>query len=145
MRAQDILKQAILLEQRGRSFYSRIAESTALADVKSIFLLMADEEEKHAAWLSEQYKSFNEKKEFLPLQSKEKPGTISAGVMTKAIKEQINAAGFEAAAIAAAMAWSRKRYSFIPPGRRKPWTAMKRPSTSCWRTGKKRTSISWFP
>ena len=145
MRAQDILKQAILLEQRGRSFYSRIAESTALADVKSIFLLMADEEEKHAAWLSEQYKSFNEKKEFLPLQSKEKPGTISAGVMTKAIKEQINAAGFEAAAIAAAMAMEQKAVQLYSARAEETMDSNEKALYLMLADWEKRTSISWFP
>ncbi len=54
----DILKEAILLEQRGRAFYSSIATQTTSDAVKRIFTMIADEEEQHIRFLSDQYRNY---------------------------------------------------------------------------------------
>jgi rubrerythrin len=43
----DILKEAILLEHRGRAFYSEVAARTDSEAVKRIFTIIADEEQEH--------------------------------------------------------------------------------------------------
>lgn len=101
----EILKQAILLEKRGKAFYASSAMQSTDADVKKIFEIMAEEEDAHIRFLSEQYKAYNASKKFaiteLPSDVLQE-GTVEK-ILTEKIKKQISAASFEAAAIAAAI------------------------------------------
>ena len=64
-RALDILKQAILLERKGRAFYLQAASAADHADVRRFFEMMATEEESHIRYLADQYKSFMERQSVL--------------------------------------------------------------------------------
>ena len=105
----EILKSAILLERRGRSFYLKVAEQTDSSAVKSFFEFMADEEQKHIDILAGQFKAYKEKGSF-------ESGTFDKSETSKAvsevldteIKEKISAAGFEAAAIGAAISMEER-------------------------------------
>ncbi|MBN3033984.1 MAG: ferritin family protein [Bacteroidales bacterium] len=101
----DILKEAILLERRGKAFYSNIARQTESEAVRKVFNMMAEEEDEHIEFLSRQFKAFNEKHEFLrPEAPQEHPDEeVVMNILTKEIREQISAASFEAAAISAAI------------------------------------------
>jgi len=104
----EILKSAILLEKRGQAFYSKIAKQTSGQAVKAFFELMADEEVKHVAILTEQFKAYRQNKKFNPGDYQEDHGdSISANVLTKELKTEISAADYEAAAISAAMAMEK--------------------------------------
>ncbi len=103
-KALEILKQAILLETRGRAFYAKVAKDAEEGAVKTFFETMAQEEEKHVEILSDQFKSFKMEKKFCEIPPVDKAaGEVAPRVLTDKLKEQISAAGFEAAAIAAAM------------------------------------------
>ena len=54
----EILKTAILLERRGKAFYSQVAEQTKDPDVKNIFEIMAKEEDDHIRFLTEQFENY---------------------------------------------------------------------------------------
>jgi rubrerythrin len=100
----DILKQAILLEKRGKAFYSTVAEQSKVVDVKKIFEMMADEEDEHIKYLSEQFKNFKNNNKFLANElPKIDEDTSAENILTGRIKQQISAASFEAAAIASAI------------------------------------------
>jgi rubrerythrin len=103
--AIDILKEAILLERRGKAFYSSVAEKTDSASAKKIFEMMAEEEEEHIKFLSKQFANYEKTQKFLkPDGYVEDPEEeIAMRVLTDAMKKEINAASFEAAAISAAM------------------------------------------
>ncbi len=104
----EILKSAILLEKRGQAFYSKIARQAAGKTVKTFFELMADEEVKHVAILTEQFKAYRQNKKFNPGDyQKERGDGISAKVLTKDLKKEMSAADYEAAAISAAMAMEK--------------------------------------
>ena len=105
----DILKQAILLERRGKAFYENIAEKTENKTVKDVFQMLAAEEQKHIETLSEQFKAYRKEKKFIPvgLHEQDSPSVVSE-VLTKEIKEKISAAGFEAAAISAGIAMEER-------------------------------------
>ena len=104
----DILKNAILLEKRGQAFYSKIASQATGKAVKGFFELMADEEVKHVAILSEQFKAYRQNKQFNPGNYQEDhPNSISAKVITEDLKKEMSAADYEAAAISAAMAMEK--------------------------------------
>jgi len=100
----EILKQAILLEKRGKAFYTNAMENSKDEDVKKIFKTMADEEEEHIRFLAEQFKKYRDAGKFdaseLPVIGED---NVSEQVLTKTIKDKISAASFEAAAIASAI------------------------------------------
>ena len=94
----NILKSAILLEKRGRAFYSKIARQTPVKAVKAFFELMADEELKHVEILTEQFKAYRQNKKFIPGDYQDAHSdSISAKVLTKELKAEISAADYEAA------------------------------------------------
>ena len=101
-RSLDILKNAILLEKRGKAFYRTAAAQATNADVQEFFENMAAEEVEHVKILSDQFKAFKETGKFKAPETSTL-GTISQNVLTPEVKARIAAADFEAAAISAAM------------------------------------------
>ena len=103
--AKDILKEAILLETRGKLFYKTVAEKCDSPSTKKIFEMMAEEEAQHIKFLSKQFKNYTETHNFLiPEAPKENPEeTVVLKVLTDKIKKEINAASFESAAISSAI------------------------------------------
>lgn len=103
--AIDILKTAILLERRGKAFYSNVAKQTNNENVKRIFEMMSDEEDAHVEFLSKQFAHYEKNKAFM----KNDPNLQLEGddevteILTEKIKNEISAASFEAAAISAAI------------------------------------------
>jgi len=105
----DILKQAILLERRGKAFYENIAEKAENRAVQDVFDLLAKEEQKHIQTLSEQFKTYRKDKKFISGDLyKKDTGSVVSKVLTREIKEKISAAGFEAAAISAGIAMEER-------------------------------------
>ena len=101
----DILKEAILLERRGKAFYSNVAEQSKSQAAKKIFMMMAEEEDEHIKYLSRQFKAYAADKKFLkPEEHIEDPEEETVvRILSEDIKKEISAASFEAAAISAAM------------------------------------------
>ena len=107
-RTVEILKNAILLEKRGKSFYQKVAEQASGAAVKSFFEMMADEEVKHVKILADQYKAYQQNQKFNPGDYSEKHGEqMASKVITAEFKKEISAADYEAAAISAAMSMEK--------------------------------------
>jgi rubrerythrin len=103
----DILKNAILLEKRGRAFYGQVAEQAAHPEVKRFFEMMADEEAQHITILTDQFKNYRENTRFSPMATPA-ADNIADKVLTRDLVEAIAAADYEAAAISAAMAMEKK-------------------------------------
>jgi len=105
----DILKMAILMEKRGFAFYTTVAEQTSDPDISNVFKTMAAEESIHVKFLSEQFLSFEKNQEFTcpNLQDQSADG-IANMVLSGEVKNRIAAAGFEAAAISAAIDMEKK-------------------------------------
>lgn len=108
--ALDILKNAILLEKRGKAFYRTAAKQSTNGDVADFFQTMADEEVKHVEILSEQYKSFKKNGTFSAPDTS-RTGSVSEHVLTPQVKARLTAADFEAAAISAAMLMEERAIS----------------------------------
>lgn len=105
----EILKQAILLEQRGKAFYQKVAEQAESSAVKSFFERMAEEEETHIRILSDQFKSYAKNGSFQPgTFDKNESSQIASQILDREIKDKISAASFEAAAIGAAISMEKK-------------------------------------
>lgn len=103
--AEDILKEAILLETRGRAFYINVAEKCDNPSAKQVFEMMAREEDEHIKYLSKQFKNYIKEHSFLkpdePVEDPEE--TVVLKVLTDKIKKEVNAASFEAAAVSSAI------------------------------------------
>ena len=105
----DILKEAILLERRGRAFYRTVAEQAGQEAVREFFQAMAEEESRHIALLAEQFESVKKDGRFAPKDLDDDPaGRVSRQVLSPEVREKISAADFEAAAISAAMSMEEK-------------------------------------
>lgn len=102
--AEDILKTAILLERRGKAFYTTAARQTESEAARKIFTMMAEEEDEHIEFLSKQYVEYQKNGKF-SMNDVEQPDDDTEAVMilSEQVKKEISAAGFEAAAISAAM------------------------------------------
>lgn len=101
----EILKEAILLEKRGKAFYSMVAEQSKSPAAKKIFSMMAEEEDEHIKFLSRQFRAYNQDHRFLkPDEHVEDPEEETVvRILSEEIRNEISAADFEAAAISAAM------------------------------------------
>jgi len=103
-----ILKSALLLEIRGNAFYAKAAQSAQHDAVKDFFKMMADEEKQHIDMLTAQYKAVQENGAFMPPDVDNLPPDVTDAVLTADLKDRIHAAGFEAAAISAAMGMEKE-------------------------------------
>ncbi len=102
--AIQVLKQAILLERRGHSFYSTVAKQAEKPAVKQFFEMMAEEEMRHIQVLNDQFKTVHESGRFsAPDAGARESEGFAAAVITKDLAASLTAASFETAAIAAAM------------------------------------------
>ena len=99
----------MLLEQRGKAFYQKAADTASDESVKAFFQLMASEEDKHVEILSAQFKHYRDKNKFILESSTEKESSdFASTVLDEKLKQRISAAGFEAAAISAAIAMEER-------------------------------------
>lgn len=106
---EDVLKGAILLEERGRAFYAHAAGEAKSPGVREIFALLAEEEEKHKQYLA---RLLGEYWRTGRIGASGTPVDASAAVFTSEVREAVEAAGYEAAAIYAGMALEEKAVAF---------------------------------
>jgi rubrerythrin len=107
----DILKAAILLERRGKAFYESVAEKAQGEAVQEFFTMMAKEEEEHVRQLSEQYVAYQKDGKFGTAEytsAEVDKHEAATRVLSEKLKQQISAASFEAAAIAAALQMEKR-------------------------------------
>jgi rubrerythrin len=106
----DILKQAIIMENRGKSLYQMVADQTPSDEVKNIFKTMADEEQVHIEFLTKQFAFYKKNKTFdtNELEKVASEDAIANSILTEKIKKDISGAGFESAAISAAIDMENK-------------------------------------
>ncbi len=103
--AEEILKESILLEMKGKAFYKKVAEKCDSPAAKEIFEMMAREEDEHIAFLSRQFKSYKSNNKFLKPEGYQDHAEeeVALKVLTEQLKKETNGASFEAAAISAAI------------------------------------------
>jgi len=98
-----VLKSALLLEKQGKAFYEQVASATDNKAVASLFSIMAEEEAKHIDYLSSQFSHYTHNGDFLEQELESNPQSIAQQVLSADIRGQISIAGYEAAAISAAI------------------------------------------
>jgi rubrerythrin len=99
----EILKSALLLEIRGKAFYEKAAAGADKQAVKDFFNKMAEDEVSHVEILSEQYRAFKKTGKFKPRALDGSQVKVADAVISDNLKASIAAAGFESAAVSAAM------------------------------------------
>jgi rubrerythrin len=102
-RSMEILKTAILLERKGKAFYSSVADKADDPDVKEFFQHMADEEDDHIRFLTEQFSHYVKNQKFRETELPKTEDSTAEQILSEKVKKQISAASFEAAAISAAI------------------------------------------
>jgi rubrerythrin len=110
--AEDILKTAILLERRGKAFYTAAARQAESDAVRKIFTMMAEEEDSHIDFLSRQFAEYEKSGKFAQntLGSHSSDAEATA-ILSEQVRKEISAAGFEAAAISAAIDFENRAVS----------------------------------
>ena len=108
-KAIEILKSAMLLEMRGKAFYRNAAGQASSPAVKEFFEMMADEEDYHIKMLSDQYRSYRSSGKFKEAAYDDKAVKgVASAVLNEALANKIQSAGFESAAIQAALAMEER-------------------------------------
>ncbi len=108
-KTMNILKNAFLLEQQGKTLYQKAMENAKSKEVKYFFKSMVDDEKEHIDILVKQFKAYQKNKKFVPGKyGKEGETAMAPAILDDSLKEKISAAGFEATAITAAIAFERK-------------------------------------
>lgn len=102
-KAIDVLKTAILLERRGKAFYTQAARQTESKSAKQIFEMMAEEEDAHIDFLVKQFKNYTDTNHFMKMEEPPEEDDAAVEILTEKVKDEISAAGFEASAISAAI------------------------------------------
>lgn len=110
-KAMEILKGAILLEMKGKAFYEHNAREATSAPIKKVFETMSAEEDSHIDILSRQMKSLGKSGQFEPVKHA-KGEDFAEAIISQEIRGKVAAAGYEAAAISAAMAMEDRAVRF---------------------------------
>lgn len=111
-RALEAIKGAILLEKRGQVLYRRIVEQSGSDAVKEIFTKMAEEEEEHEKVLSQHYASLVRDGSLAAITELGQVEDHTGQMLTETVRKEIEAAGYEAAAISAAIALEKEAEAF---------------------------------
>ncbi len=106
----DVLKKAVIMEARGKALYAKVAEQTTSEGVKKIFNVMADEEQLHIEFLQKQLSHYHKTGKFdqNELDRASVDDSIANTILTDSVIKEISGAGFEAAAISAAIDMENK-------------------------------------
>jgi len=107
MKTVDILKNAILLEVKGRKLYEAVAEKTGSDALKEIFNMLVKEEQGHEELLRKQLVLVSNGKQFNAEGLDDIDVPIVDPILTGKIKDEISAASYEAAAISAALEFEK--------------------------------------
>lgn len=107
--ALTILKHAFLMERKGKSLYEKAMNHATDDTVKAFFKDLADDEQIHMDILEKQLKAYMSDGKFMAGGFENDAQKESAPeILNSDIVEKINAAGFEATAITAAVSFEGK-------------------------------------
>ncbi|MCX7750764.1 MAG: hypothetical protein N2320_04385 [Candidatus Bipolaricaulota bacterium] len=115
--AEDILKGALLLEKRGKALYEASAAGATHAGVRELFLTLAQEEGRHIEVLSQAFASLARTGTLAPGSLGEAPPV--AEEVLGAVRGEVEAASYEAAALYAAMALEERAVAYYTEAERK--------------------------
>jgi len=104
-----ILKNAFLIERKGKSLYEKAMEHSSDDSVKAFFKDLVDDEQEHMNILEKQFKAFMKSGKFMAGGFENNGAAVVApDILDETLKDKINAASFEATAITAAISFEEK-------------------------------------
>ncbi|MBU1342891.1 MAG: ferritin family protein [Proteobacteria bacterium] len=104
-----ILKNAFLIERKGKSLYEKARDHAKDDTVKAFFNDLVNDEQEHMNILEKQFKAYMKSGKFMAGGFENNGGAITApDILDETLKDKINAAGFEATAITAAISFEEK-------------------------------------
>ncbi len=105
----NILKNAFLMERQGKHLYETARDKAKDKSVKDFFQTLVDDEQEHMDILEEQFKAYMSSGKFVAGGYDNDGAAESAPeILNDAVIKNINAAGFEATAITAAIGFEEK-------------------------------------
>ncbi|HNX98564.1 MAG TPA: ferritin family protein [Candidatus Aminicenantes bacterium] len=105
--AIDALKEALLMEYRGKALYESARNSAADPEVRDLFQELADEEQLHINTLGDRFKALHR-----PGPTPGFPTHARKTVLTRSLAKAIAGAGYEAAVISAAIELEKAAIAF---------------------------------
>lgn len=108
----NAIKEAILLEKRGQVLYRSVADKTDSAAVREVFTKMAEEEKNHEETLKLHYSSLVSSGKLAAIDTLGQVEDHTGEIIRDKVRKEIKAAGYEAAAIAAAIALEKEAERF---------------------------------
>lgn len=104
-----ILKNALLIERKGKNLYQTAMEHAKDESVKAFFKDLVSDEQEHMDILEKQFKSYMNGGKFMAGGFENNAAAVDApDILDKTLKDKINAADFEATAITAAIGFEEK-------------------------------------
>lgn len=107
--ALNILKNAFLMERQGKYLYETARDKAEDKEVKAFFQSLVDDEQEHMTILEKQFKAIMTSGKFAAGQYETDGAAVKApDILNDAVKDKVNAAGFEASAITAAIGFEER-------------------------------------
>ena len=104
-----ILKNAFLIERKGKSLYEKAVDHAKDETVKAFFKDLANDEQEHMNILEKQFKALMKDGKFMAGGFENDGAAVTApDILDETLKGKINAASFEATAITAAISFEEK-------------------------------------
>ena len=104
-----ILKNAFLIERKGKSLYEKAMDHAKDDAVKAFFKDLVDDEQEHMNILEKQFKAYMKDSKFMAGGFENDASVVTApDILDETLKDKINAASFEATAITAAIGFEEK-------------------------------------
>ena len=105
----EILKNAYIMEQRGKTLYETAADHAEDPDVKEFFQALAEDEKVHMKILEHQFNAVHSSGRFeIESYQSDEQGSPGLDILDDTLLRKINAAGFEATAVTAAVSFEEK-------------------------------------
>ena len=108
----DIVKNAILLEHKGKALYESVVKTTEVAAVKDLFGWLAEEEVKHIAFLGKQFRRLARGENLDASGMEEGHTQVADSILTLEIVQNVSGAGYEAAVISAALEFEKRAVAY---------------------------------
>jgi len=104
-----ILKNAFLIERKGKNLYEKAMDHAKDDAVKAFFKDLVDDEQEHMNILEKQFKAYMKDGKFMAGGFENDASVVDApDILDETLKDKINAASFEATAITAAISFEEK-------------------------------------
>ena len=104
-----ILKNAFLMEKKGRSLYEKAMQHSKDEAVKAFFKDLVNDEQEHMNILEQQFKAYIKDGKFLAHGYRFDDKSANASdILDETLKDKINAASFEATVITASISFEEK-------------------------------------